>query len=449
MTSAQEALRAQPGATVYHMDLRINEDLSRVNGRLKVRYTNRSGQGLDELVFRLFPNIFGGKCTVQILKVDGRAVEPVYGLRDSVMRAAVLPSLPPGESVVVEMDFVVEAPVESQGNYGIFGRNGGVLDLAYFYPQIPAHRGGRWQTEIPQPYGDVTFTESSFYRARLRVPAGVQVVSSAAEVAHTEADGWQTIMLAGGPQRDFYLAAGADFIVLSRQVGETTVNSYAPAGAEEGAQSALEYTAAALQFFNDAIGEYPFTKLDVIAASMSALGIEYPAVFAMAAGFYQPGQSQLFSSREMFEATIAHEVAHQWFYGVVGNDQPGEPWLDESLVQYLTMLYFQDRYGAGGYETFRGTLLSRWERVGSAPIPIGLAVRQYSSVEYGAIVYGRGALFFEALARQMGAQSFDLFLRRYYQRHKWGIATGESLKETAEKACGCDLDALFEEWVYN
>jgi aminopeptidase N len=56
-------------------------------------------------------------------------------------------------------------------------------------------------------------------------------------------------------------------------------------------------------------------------------------------------------------------------------------------------------------------------------------------------------LFFLALADQMGQESFDTFLRDYYQQNKWGIASGADLKALAEEQCDCDLSPLFAEWV--
>jgi aminopeptidase N len=48
----------------------------------------------------------------------------------------------------------------------------------------------------------------------------------------------------------------------------------------------------------------------------------------------------------------------------------------------------------------------------------------------------------------MGQENFDRFLRDYYQAHKWGIATTETFRQTAEAACRCDLTDLFQGWVY-
>ena len=151
---------------------------------------------------------------------------------------------------------------------------------------------------------------------------------------------------------------------------------------------------------------------------------------------------------QYMESTVAHEVGHQWFYHLVGNDQLDDPWLDESLTQFITLQYYADVYGTAGEDGFRAGLEGRWERVNKADIPIGLPVAGYQGSEYGAIVYGRGALFFEALREEMGAEAFDAFLREYAELLSWDIATPEVLQSLAEQRCACELDNLFEEWVY-
>jgi aminopeptidase N len=148
------------------------------------------------------------------------------------------------------------------------------------------------------------------------------------------------------------------------------------------------------------------------------------------------------------ESTVAHEVGHQWFYALVGDDQLDDPWLDESLTQFITLQYYEDQYGVQGADGFQDSLEGRWERVGFEKIPIGLPVAGYSDGSYGAIVYGRGPLFFVELKETMGTEKFDAFLKEYTATLSWGIATPEFLHALAETHCGCELDALFEEWVY-
>jgi aminopeptidase N len=148
------------------------------------------------------------------------------------------------------------------------------------------------------------------------------------------------------------------------------------------------------------------------------------------------------------ESTVAHEVGHQWFYNLVGADQLDDPWVDESLTQFVTLQYYTDEYGAGGADGFRASLEERWAIAGNADIPIGLPVASYEDVEYSGIVYGRGPLFFVALRDVMGSEVFDSFLRDYTETFSWKIATPEGLQSLAEQHCVCELDPIFNDWVY-
>jgi hypothetical protein len=133
----------------------------------------------------------------------------------------------------------------------------------------------------------------------------------------------------------------------------------------------------------------------------------------------------------------------------VANDQVDEPWLDEALVQYITGFYYLDSSGERALEGWRNSWYGRWQRVELAEVPIGLPSGDYvDGLQYGAIVYGRGPIFMDALAREMGQATFDAFLRDYYQSNKWGIGTGESFRALAEEHCQSDLTSLFEAWVY-
>ena len=261
--------------------------------------------------------------------------------------------------------------------------------------------------------------------------------------------GRQIVTFATGPARDFYLVGSEDYAHISTELGNYTIHSYAPADMEEGSELAMEVAAEALDMLGEAYTPYPYTEFDIVSTPTYALGIEYPGMTAINVDLYDISSDFNGTPASIYlESTVAHEVVHQWFYNLVGNDQLDDPWLDESLTQYITWQYYATRYGEGGRSGFGASLDSRWERVERANIPIGLPVSAYVDREYGAIVYGRGAFFFEALAEQMGTDAFDAFLLEYTQAHEWGIASPESLRTLAEKHCDCDLEDLFVEWVY-
>lgn len=446
----QESLLDLPGASLYHIELEIADDLLSVNGREEVLYTNREAISLSEVGFRLFPNLADGSIAVLNPAVNGRAVEPSFELQNSAMGLPLDPPLEPGVSAVLQMDFSVEVPSDGGGNYGTFAFVDDVLALANFYPMIAVYDDEGWNLEIAPEIGDVVYADASFYLVRVTAPAELTLVTSGVEIDHQEAGGKQTVTFTAGPGRDFYLAASGDYARLSQSVGDTVVNHYAPAAFEGVSREALDHAVEALRIFNQRFGPYPYTELDLVMTGTSALGVEYPGITAITVNLYDPNRDVIPASNRgaFLEATVAHEVAHQWFYNLVGNDQVDEPWIDEALAQYATLLYFGDRYGPSGASGFRRSLDGRWQRVDRAEIPIGLPVASYTPQEYGAIVYGRGPLFFEALAETMGVERFDAFLQDYTRTLKWGIATTESLKNLAEARCECDLGALFRKWVY-
>jgi aminopeptidase N len=445
----QAGLDDLSGATVYHIDLQIPDDFILLQGREQVRYTNQENEPLNEVYFRLFPNIAGGEATVSAVKVDGQDVEPVYELQDSAVRVPLAAALQPGEQVVIQTDLAVKVPREMGGNYGLFGYFDNVLVLDEFYPVIPVYDDEGWNVEVPSRNGDVTYFDASFYVVRVTAPASLKVVASGVEVGRESEGGNQVLTFAAGPARDFYLAASDRYTVISETVGETKVNSYAFEERADGAKLALQYAEDALKSYNTRFGLYPYAEIDVVSTPMQALGIEYPGIIGTALNLYDPNEKGWgLPSQVMLESTLAHEAAHQWFYNVVGNDQIDEPWLDEAIVQYVTGLYYADTYSESAAQSYRQSWYGRWDRVNRANIPIGMPTGSYVDKEYGAIVYGRGPLFVMALAEEMGQEKFDAFLRDYYESHKWGIGTGDAFKQFAERHCQCDLTALFEEWVY-
>ena len=449
ITSQQRMLDQLPGATVYHLDFEISDDLLRVTGQEEVHYTNREDTSLAEVYFRLFPNIAGGKAVVSAVTVAGQPVEPVIEFADTAARIPLPQPLPPGESVDVRLNFAVDVAQEMAGNYGLFGYYDGILVLDQFYPTIPVYDDEGWNVETPPPNADLSYNDASFYLVRVSAPDDLTMLTSGIEV-NRETDGSrQTVTFAAGPARDFYLAAGDNYTVTSETVGETTINSYALPEYTVHSELALQVAVDSLRSFNERFGLYPYTEFDVLSTPMQALGIEYPGLVGVSLALYDPAEEIAgLPSRVLLESTVAHEVAHQWFYNTIGNDQVDEPWLDEALAQYVTWLYYVDVYGPGAAQGYVDSWKSRWNRVDQADIPIGLPAGEYDGREYGAIVYGRGPLFIAALAEEMGQESFDEFLRDYAETYQWKIATGELFKKLAEEHCQCDLTSLFEEWVY-
>jgi len=447
---AQEALDRLPGASVYHIEFQISDDLLTLRGREEICYTNQEDEPLAEVYFRLFPNIADGAATVSAVKVGDQDVEPIYKFQDSAIRVPLPVALQPGEQVVIQMGFAVEMAQEVGESRGLFGYFDGALILDEFYPVIPVYDDEGWNVEGPLSYGDVTYFDASFYLVRVIAPENLVIAATGIKVEREIEGDEQILTLAAGPARDFYFAASERYTVINERVGETTFNSYTFPGREEGAELALQFAMNGLTNYSKRFGSYPYTEFDVVGAPIKSLGMEYPGVMALSLDLYDPDTIAADpSAQDLLEIVVAHEAAHQWFYNMVGSDQVDEPWLDEALAQYSTGLYQADFYSELVAQKYRdGFWYGFWESVERAEIPVGLSAKDYTEDEFAPIVYGRGPIFVAALAEEMGHETFDEFLRDYVASQRWGIGTGDSFRQLAERHCECDLTALFEEWVY-
>lgn len=437
----QNVLNELPYASMYDIKFNISNDMYHITGSETVIYTNAEDIDLKEVKFRLFPNILGGDMHVDEVFVNDEVIIPNYKLNDSLLTVPLKIPLQPGENVTLKMDFKITVAQSVELNYGVQAYSENVLALAHAFPMIPVYDDEGWNAEIPPQSGDVTYADMSFFIVTVEAPKDVVLVGSGREISHKDTGSRQTVRYEAGPVRDFYLAASSDYEVVSKEVNGVAIRYYYLNDSREGAEFALDVATRSMEVYGKRYAPYPYSELDFVSTPTFALGIEYPGMIAITNWIVEPDNNYL-------EATVAHEVGHQWFYNLVGNDQLDDPWLDESLTQFATLQYFTDEYGQPGNDGYRQDMEGRWSSIGQAEIPVGLPVRDYTDMEYSGIVYGRGGLFFEALREEMGSEDFDAFLKEYVKINSWDVATPEKLLAIAEKNCDCNLMPLFKKWIF-
>ena len=316
--------------------------------------------------------------------------------------------------------------------------------MAGFYPAIAVYDDEGWDREIPPTYGDATYLDIALYQVHLTVPTAMTVAASGSLIeSQDNSDGTKTLTLATGPMRDFYIAMAEDFQVASQVVDGITVNSYFPPDLAEGGQAALRYAVDALALFNQRFGPYPYAEFDVVATPTTAGGVEYPGIVVIAEGLY--GQQGGF-----FEHATVHEVAHQWWYGLVGNDQIDAPWLDESLTNYSAALYWEEVHGTEiGAQVIDSFFEEPYEaaRENGGDRAITGSVSEYTEAQYGAIIYGKGPLFFNALRQELGDELYFEIMQTYLARYKYKNATQQNLIETLEQTSDQNIASLLETWL--
>jgi hypothetical protein len=448
ITNQQPVLQKMDSANVYQMNLVISEDYHTVNALQTLHITNQENTSLDALYFHLFVSYAGGNIIIHNARVNQLPAKTSLLENGAILRISLDQSLPIGSVCEVTLEYTLEVPDTMGGNYGLFGYFEDVLVLDTFYPMLAVYDQSGWQAEPPDPVGDLTYTDASYYQVEIQAPADLTLVASGIQVADETSGDRQTVRFVAGPARDFYLAGSTRYTKWSRQVGEVTINSYAFKENETAALLVLDTAAAAIEIFSNQFIPYPYTEFDVISSPMRALGIEYPGIVGIGLDMYKVDENGGVPAAMNLESVVVHEVAHQWFYNLVGNDQSNLPWVDESITQYATSLYYQERYNNSAAAAYRQSWESRWARVNSETIPIGMPAREYEGADYSAIIYGRGPFFLVELEKSMGKETFSEFLKQYVTQYQWQNTDTEVFRRLAESTCNCDLGALFAEWVY-
>ncbi len=330
ISGSRSVLKQRYDRSVYHLQVNVADDYQTVTLKEEILYTNHEDITLDKVILRIYPAIFGARVKYSGFLNNGIKAQPVIRSNDSVIEFPLKDGLKVGESIVLSIDLEMQMPADPSGNYQVFGFIDKLLTLAHFYPIVAVYDSSGWHDELPPAYGDVVYSDTSYYIVEVTLPGDAVLVSSGISRQSRMVNNHQIVLLAGGPMRDFYLAAGLGLEKISTQVGETTVNSYANPEIQEGNEKALDTAAEALRIFTQDIGPYPYSKFDVLATSTTALGVEYPGVTVINRTIYQPGKNSNNVPNSVYlESTIAHEVGHQWFYNVLGDDQVNQPWLDE------------------------------------------------------------------------------------------------------------------------
>jgi aminopeptidase N len=425
----------------YTLRATIDPDARTIAGHEQLEYTNRDSGPLDKLYFHLYPNLpdFAGQLAVGAVTVDGQPVAVVYELRRYLLRVDLPQPLPPGASTAVALDFTTHAPLNASRLYGAFNKEGGILALASSYPIAAMVRGGAWDIGWPDGKGDFVNSETALYDVTLTAPADWQIVTTGVAVER-QIDGQQTARIVSGPQRDFMISL-TQFGQVSADVDGTRVNSYYRRGDGAGGQAALDAAVEAVRTFNARYGRYPLAELDVVEVNARTfLGVEYPGLIMIEQRLYEDGGG--------LAVTVAHEVAHQWWYSLVGNNVQTEAWLDEALASYSQIVYQEGVNGADAAERELEGFRQRYQQVLADGRDARVAQPNTAfRGNYTAIVYGKAVLFFQALREQIGDEAFDRFLHAHYQQRRYGYIRGADLLADAESACGCELDQLYASWI--
>ncbi len=450
ITAAAAAAAALPAAacapdeeserTTYTIDAAYDGG-NTLSGRCTVDYFNSTNDEITALKFNLWGNAFreGAACS----PVPGEYAAKAYhngkasyggmeatcaeggeaslgGDDENILEIALETPIYPDQRASVAIDFTLTlADVNART-----GVAEGCVNLGNFYPVLCARGREGWAEHAYCATGDPFVSETADYKVTISMPESYTAAASGELVSESVADGQKVCTYALDNARDFALVLSEEFQVTRTEADGVPVLYY-----HCGYQRADEISAAAsaaLSYFSEAFGDYPYPVYSVVQTGLFQGGMEYPGLSMI---------SDEATGTEAVQAAV-HETAHQWWYAAVGSDQYNESWQDEGLAEYSALLFFENHpeYGLtkagledGATKSYRAYFSVYSQLFEGADTSMSRPLDKFAGTyEYVNIAYNKGLLLFSAVHEACG-EHFLRALGDYFSAYAYKIAPPEGL----------------------
>lgn len=499
---AEKALGGMDGLPLYRVELNVDPSSRSLSGHLQISYPVKD-KALGELYLRLTPNATSaGRVELSKVMVEGRPVSPEE-VDPGLVRVRIDPAAAAGTVATLQLAFSAQIPKALPGSgsisalmgssqpgitdHGAFSYTPAMIGLVGVIPMVPPTDERGEPTPGPTGLGDLALYPPAHVMAAITVPRGWRVHATGEPMGEVpERDGRIRFSFGAAGVRDFPVLVSRGYEVKTEAVDDLIIESDFAAEDREMGERVLHHAAAAVTELQRRLGPLPYKRLKVVEAPLTdgAGGMEFPGLFTISTALYRgakdpsaallgtelealaplldsPDMKQLLNVPDMgsmlqdiLEFSVAHETAHQYFAGLVGSDPIREPVVDESLAQYVALLYWEWRHGKLAAEKVRQEqLVTAYQMYRMLGGQDGAADRPTSafgsSLEYAALVYGKGPLLHAEERRVLGDTAFFRGLRAYIDayRYRWSCSACLSRVLASESpGSAARLDALRRHW---
>ena len=423
-------------------------------------------------------------------KVEGQQATFLYNLTHKDIGKLVLNEpLKPGDKITVSTPFRVKLP---NGNISRLGHVGESYQITQWYPKPAVYDKEGWhqmpyltQGEFYSEYGsfDVSITLPSNYvvgaTGDLQTESEIQFLDNKAQHTESKLDSIlilsakgnnfpksssqvKTIRYTQSKVHDFAWFADKRYHVLKGEVelpiSKRKVTTWAMFTNSQANlwKNSIEYLNDGIYWYSKWNGDYPYNQVTAVDGTISAGGgMEYPNVTVIGGA----------SSATQLELVIVHEVGHNWFYGILGSNERVHPWMDEGIntaneIRYFKTKYpenneFSNNFGGvadkihlGGISHHCGNHLTYgFSANNGKDQPIELHSNDYTSLNYGAIVYAKTGLVFTYLRDYLGENVYDKAMKAYFDQWKFKHPQPKDLQKVMESQTGKDLNWFFDDVI--
>lgn len=401
-----------------------------------VTIPNTSRDNWATLVFHAAPAYWPGFLDLE--KIDLITVGVSIPITPSIASTMIYLSLPaplrPGETASVQLNYSLTLPRLDPLGWGPVGNAGWGADLVQmgdWYPSLVPYDAGnhQWQTWDYTPVGDPV--RNGLADFSVQITTAPEVIIAAPGYLGTDGN-TRRYRLENG--RAFAFLASADYVIQEGYSQNTPVRVFTLSNHRSLAPIILNTAIQSINLFRDRFGLYPYDEL-IIAENGFLTAMEYSAIISLSGFAFNEYNDTV---QSLLTPITAHEIAHQYWYGAVGNDQIFQPWLDEALCMFAELIYYETYYPDDVTWWWQYRVV-RWNPTGY----VDDTIYDYgSSPDFVHNVYSQAAYFLRDMRTLMGEDSFNNFLRAYYQRYRNQTANTDDFFALAQNYTNADLTSL-------
>lgn len=458
--------QASKNLSLYEMDLVFNDDTKSLFGSQNVEYVNNSNANLNQVLFHLHCNAFRegakfkpvsdlnkenafpngesfGSIVIKNVAVNNKSVEFSVGGRDeNILVVPLSATLYPNSKVEIKMDYDIIVPNIKHR----FGYTENAVNLGNFYPVACVYKDDAFDTSPYSFNGDPFFVDIANYKVNFTCDDDFVVASSGNLEKTKQNEGKKCYSFEALGIRDFALSISKKFQTKSTKVGSTQIGYFYYNDTKP--DESLDVAKKSVEFFNKSFGKYPFDTLNVVETGFVHGGMEFSNIVFI---------SDELADYEEYTNVVVHEIAHQWWYGIVGDNQNKDGYIDEGLAEYSCILFYEN------HPEFKKT---RQEIIGNDLKSYLLFVDVYGDLfdnfdtsmdrnlvdyttepEYTYMAYVKSTLMFDNLRQLVGDDSFLRGLALFCKQNYLCFADKENLVVAFEETSKMPLKAFFDSWI--
>lgn len=485
----------------YNIEVELFPDAKKIIANEEITWINKTLFATKEIQLHLYPNAFKNKHTLYMeednlpaeskseiqfksLKIGTREVElkfiypEIENKNDSTVAQIILEKeAKPGDTVKIYAKYEMPVP-KSIGRAG-YTLNRNFYFISQWFPKVGVFKEGKWICS--QFHGKTEFfSDFGEYSVKIKTPSNYVVASTGYLFSRKQVEDKKLCYwFKQYGVHDFAFMASdeieqANRIYKRKDGSEVKILCFLQYENRKFAQRYLAAVYNALKFFEDNLGAYPYETISIIDVPKTSTSgaMEYPTLFTTSTKVFSPEES---NAPE--EVTI-HEFSHQYFYGLVANNEVYEAWLDEGFADYITAKILEEYYPAEKafftlfrYYPLRGIQFFSYKEI---PLVYSLtsivvppeakhltnyyrniamgsisdtSYKHFNGESYEAYSYDKPALALLSLERFIGKNAIMKIIKSYYEKNKYKHPTADDLFQSIRQNYSGDLSWFVENYI--